>query len=227
MRLWGWFSQTVTSEQDLSARSREEKKKEMFKSKTKSSTASKTSTSASSPSLGSSQSNPLISMDGLLKYDDLMALLSCSLCGKFCGENLLQCRKGHVLCRQCKSGSKITSCKTCKQTFVDAPNVVLDKMIKMIALPCRFRESGCSDFLFADKKLDHETFCPSRPIACQYSMQGCGQVLPYKELTNHHHKCQYNPRLFKKWRSLFKSLFFPCQQEVRLKTLQLLRASES
>ena len=159
----------------------------------------------SSASLSSSSPKSTVSMDGLLKYDDLVALLSCGLCGKFCGDNLLQCRKGHVLCRSCKNSSKITSCKTCKQTFVDAPNVVLDKMINMIALPCRFRESGCSDYLFADKKIEHETFCPSRPIACQYSSEGCEQVLPYKELTNHHHKCQYNPRsrILKKWNDFF------------------------
>ena len=166
------------------------KEEKMFKSKTK----CLTSMTKSSASLSSSSPKPPVSMDGLLKYDDLVALLSCGLCGKFCGDNLLQCRKGHVICRSCKNSSKITSCKTCKQTFVDAPNVVLDKMINMIALPCRFRESGCSDYLFADKKIEHETFCPSRPIACQYSSEGCEQVLPYKELTNHHHKCQYNPR---------------------------------
>ena len=70
-----------------------------------------------------------------------MALLTCGLCQKFCGNNIIQCRKGHVICKTCKSEGKITSCKfthpdgrICKQTFVDAPNVVLDKLIRNVVI---------------------------------------------------------------------------------------------
>ena len=73
--------------------------------------------------------------------EDLMALLTCGLCQKFCGNNIIQCRKGHVICKPCKSEGKITSCKfthpdgrICKQTFVDAPNVVLDKLIRDVVI---------------------------------------------------------------------------------------------
>ena len=164
----------------------------MFKSKTKTTLKQPQPARNEETKVCSLSPVPMVTMDGLLKYDDLVALLSCSLCGKFCGDNLLQCRKGHVICRVCKNGNKITSCKTCKQTFVDAPNVVLEKMISMIALPCRFRNSGCSDFVFPDQKINHETFCPCRPIACQHS--GCDKEMPYKEISLHHHKCEYNPR---------------------------------
>ena len=101
---------------------------------------------------------------------------------------------GHVICRGCKTEAKLTSCKICKQTFVDAPNIVLEKLISMIALPCRFRATGCTDFVFSDKKLEHETFCPYRPINCQYAINGCCEELPYKDISQHHHKCSYNPR---------------------------------
>ena len=37
-------------------------------------------------------------MDGLLKYEDLMALLTCSQCQKFCGNSIVQCRKGSSSC---------------------------------------------------------------------------------------------------------------------------------
>ena len=135
-----------------------------------------------------------INMDSLFKYEEVVSLLSCGLCEKYCGANLVQCRKGHVLCRGCKSEAKITSCKICKQTFVDAPNVVLEKLISMVALPCRFRASGCMEFVFSDQKLEHETFCPYRPITCQYAPKGCSAELPYKDISSHHRQCTYNPR---------------------------------
>lgn len=140
----------------------------------------------------------VVSMDGLFKYEDLVGLLSCGMCGKFCGQSIVQCRKGHVICRACKTEQKVTSCKECKQTFVDAPNVVLEKLVNMIALPCRFRQSGCTDFIFPDQKIDHETFCPCRPIACQYASSGCQRELPYKEISSHHRQCDFNPRSNKK-----------------------------
>jgi hypothetical protein len=182
-----------SSQQQTSAR-------KMFKSLI--SSGSKSSSSASGAA--SNKSSALLSdaldlrgittMDGLLKYEDLTNLLTCGLCKKFCGTTIIQCRKGHVVCRACKSGSKLTSCKVCKQTFVDAPNVVLDKLIAMIALPCKFRSTGCKDFLFADGKLDHETFCKFRPINCQYTDNGCDLELPFKDISGHHKTCQWNPR---------------------------------
>ena len=135
-----------------------------------------------------------VNMDSLFKYEELVGLLSCGICEKYCGNNLVQCRKGHVLCKGCKAEGKITSCKTCKQTFVDAPNLVLEKLISMIAFPCRFRPSGCSEFVFSNAKLEHETFCPCRPISCQYEDKGCSEELPYKDIKKHHLQCSYNPR---------------------------------
>jgi len=135
----------------------------------------------------------VVAMDGLLKYEDLMALLTCSQCQKFCGNSIVQCRKGHVICKTCKAEAKITSCKICKQTFVDAPNVVLEKLISMIALPCRFRATGCAQFIFPDKKIEHETLCPYRVMSCQYSVQGCIEEMIYKEISAHHRHCQFRP----------------------------------
>ena len=130
----------------------------------------------------------------VFKYDDLVALLTCMVCNQFCGTSIVQCRKGHVICKSCKTSHKITSCKTCKQTFVDAPNVVLDKMINMIALPCRFRSHGCADFLFVDVKIEHETLCHYRPMICQYAPDGCPEEMTYKDMCLHQKKCQFNPK---------------------------------
>ena len=100
---------------------------------------------------------------------------------------------GHVICKACKVEAKITSCKICKQTFVDAPNVVLEKLISMIALPCRFRATGCAQFIFPDKKIEHETLCTCRVMSCQFSAQGCTEEMPYKEISAHHRHCQFRP----------------------------------
>ena len=64
----------------------------------------------------------------------------------------------------------------------------------MIALPCRFRATGCGQFVFSDKKSEHETFCVFRPMNCQYATEGCTEELPYKDLASHHRLCQWNPR---------------------------------
>lgn len=157
-------------------------------------TAAATSASTDSNSVSdASDVRGVVAMDGLLKYEDLMALLTCSQCQKFCGNSIVQCRKGHVICKACKVETKITSCKICKQTFVDAPNVVLEKLISMIALPCRFRATGCAQFIFPDKKIEHETLCPYRVMSCQYSAQGCTEEMPYKEISAHHRHCQFRP----------------------------------
>ena len=57
----------------------------------------RTATSESNSVSDASDVRGVIAMDGLLKYEDLIALLSCSLCQKFCGKNIVQCRKGVIV----------------------------------------------------------------------------------------------------------------------------------
>lgn len=135
----------------------------------------------------------LTSSEGLLKYDDLIDLLTCGHCGQFCGTPIFQCRKGHVYCKECKTNKKLTHCKQCKQTFVDTPNLLLEKVIALIALPCCFKSTGCSEFLFVDKKREHETFCQFRPVSCQFTQNGCPEELAYKDIHFHHKNCGWNP----------------------------------
>jgi hypothetical protein len=51
---------------------------------------------------------------------------------------LAMLRKGHVYCLSCKADKKTLQCATCKQTFVDAPNLALDRMVRLIAVPCKY-----------------------------------------------------------------------------------------
>ena len=57
----------------------------------------RTATSESNSVSDASDVRGVIAMDGLLKYEDLIALLSCSLCQKFCGKSIVQCRKGVIV----------------------------------------------------------------------------------------------------------------------------------
>ena len=67
---------------------------------------------------------------------DLLHHLTCSSCTLLVAPPVAQCRKGHLYCRNCRNNN---SCKICKQTFVDAPNIALEKILSLIALPCKYR----------------------------------------------------------------------------------------
>ena len=61
-------------------------------------TAAKAATADSNSVSDASDVRGVVAMDGLLKYEDLMALLTCSQCQKFCGNSIVQCRKGSSSC---------------------------------------------------------------------------------------------------------------------------------
>ena len=73
-------------------------------------TALRTSSGSSGKAAATTDSNSVsdasdvrgvVAMDGLLKYEDLMALLTCSQCQKFCGNSIVQCRKGSSNAMEC------------------------------------------------------------------------------------------------------------------------------
>ena len=71
-------------------------------------TAAATAASTDSNSVSdASDVRGVVAMDGLLKYEDLMALLTCSQCQKFCGNSIVQCRKG----------SSVMQCNLTKKKF--------------------------------------------------------------------------------------------------------------
>ena len=122
-------------------------------------------------------------MSGLVQYEDLLSLLTCLQCRCLVSPPVAQCRKGHLYCLSCKSVQKLflfqisslqnrktqqlSSCKICKQTFVDAPNQALEKMVGLIGLPCKYGERGCTDLIFLPSRLQHETLCRFSNIKLQ------------------------------------------------------------
>ena len=80
----------------------------------------------------------MISTEGMMKYEDMLNMLKCGECCELCTPPLVQCRKGHIYCSNCKLNKKLVQCKKCKQTFVDAPNLALDQLVRFIAIPCKY-----------------------------------------------------------------------------------------
>ena len=80
----------------------------------------------------------MISTEGMMKYEDMLNMLKCGECCELCTPPLVQCRKGHIYCSNCKQNKKLVQCKKCKQTFVDAPNLALDQLVRFIAIPCKY-----------------------------------------------------------------------------------------
>merc|ERR1711963_1225009 len=72
--------------------------------------------------------------------EDSATLLTCLQCRCLVSPPVAQCRKGHLYCLSCKKREQLNSCKICKQTFVDAPNQALEKMVGLIGLPCKYSD---------------------------------------------------------------------------------------
>ena len=74
----------------------------------------------------------------------------------------------------------MSSCKICKQTFVDAPNQALEKMVGLIGLPCKYGQRGCTELIFLPSRLQHETLCRFSNLTSQQGMTdelpGFGQL---------------------------------------------------
>jgi len=128
-----------------------------------------------------------ISSTGLICYSDLLQMLTCPSCSCMVSTPVSQCRKGHLYCKNCKTNS----CRICKQTFVDAPNLALEKILTLIALPCKYGPQGCPSSVFLPSRLQHETVCQFRPVNCQFVNQGCKQVFSVKDMLWHHKMCSY------------------------------------
>ena len=73
---------------------------------------------------------------GKICYSDVLHLLTCPACSSLVSPPVTQCRRGHLYCSDCSATSQ--SCLICKQGWLEAPNVALDRIIALIALPCKY-----------------------------------------------------------------------------------------
>ena len=73
---------------------------------------------------------------GKICYSDVLHLLTCPVCASLVSPPVTQCRRGHLYCSDCSASTQ--SCLICKQAWLDTPNVALDRIIGLIALPCKY-----------------------------------------------------------------------------------------
>ena len=134
--------------------------------------------------------------NGKICYEDVLHLLTCATCESHVSTPVIQCRRGHLSCEDCSRQKQ--ECPICHQSWMDGPNVILDKVINLIALPCKygymtkisvpclncivliFRKYGCPIITVQSERLKHQTVCDFRPVHCPYSSHGCSMVLAVK-----------------------------------------------
>lgn len=126
---------------------------------------------------------------GKICYDDVLHLLTCPMCTCLVSAPVTQCRRGHLFCRDC--AKTLSNCSLCHQPWVETPNNTLDKIINLIALPCKYGSQGCSIIMFQTERLKHQTICDFRPVHCQYSSHGCSMVLAVKDMPWHLKQCTF------------------------------------
>jgi len=129
-----------------------------------------------------------IANDGLVLMSELQTELQCVHCRDTVHWPMSQCRKGHITCSVCR---KENSCRICKQTFVDAQNIALDRILSLIYLPCKYRPLGCEESFTLSEKWDHESQCQYRQVRCQYDHHGCDIVLSVKDMFWHNKMCTF------------------------------------
>ena len=76
--------------------------------------------------------------NGKICYEDVLHLLTCPTCESHVSTPVIQCKRGHLSCEDCSRQQQ--ECPICHQSWMDGPNIILDKIINLIALPCKY---GC------------------------------------------------------------------------------------
>lgn len=74
--------------------------------------------------------------NGKICYEDVLHLLTCPTCESHVSTPVIQCKRGHLSCEDCSRQQQ--ECPICHQSWMDGPNVILDKVINLIALPCKY-----------------------------------------------------------------------------------------
>lgn len=131
----------------------------------------------------------MISIEERIDECSLLSVLSCLQCRDLCSAPLYQCRKGHLYCPDCRSANQRT-CRLCKQAVSRQDDPALDRLLSLIALPCKYSSRGCFDVFQLNMKQSHELKCRLRPVTCQYSNRGCSEILSFKDIANHQKYCK-------------------------------------
>jgi E3 ubiquitin-protein ligase SIAH1 len=77
---------------------------------------------------------------------------------------IILCVNGHNICDICRP--KIPVCPTCRQPFLNATNVALEKLAREMKYPCSYQKFGCEKVFVHDMVREHQYRCHYRPQTC-------------------------------------------------------------
>ncbi|XP_003803503.1 E3 ubiquitin-protein ligase SIAH1-like [Otolemur garnettii] len=117
-----------------------------------------------------SQSVP-VPTDTTASNSDLASLFECPVCFDYVLPPILQCRRGHLVCNNCRP--KLTSCPTCGGPLGSIRNLAMEKVASSVLFPCKYASFGCGISLPPTEKANHEELCEVRPYSCPYPGVSC------------------------------------------------------
>jgi len=105
-------------------------------------------------------------MDDLSRvlYEALLKDLECPVCMEYMVPPIKLCTNGHNICSKCRQ--RVIFCPTCRSSFTDIRNVVLENIVRSQKYPCDNRQSGCLEFFSIEHIDKHHAGCVYGKIKC-------------------------------------------------------------
>lgn len=94
-----------------------------------------------------------------------LKLFECPVCFERISPPVTVCINGHGVCRDCKK--HLLTCPTCKASFSQYKNTMIDQIIEENTYMCKYNDRGCTVELKFHAIEDHEKrFCKHRTLKC-------------------------------------------------------------
>ncbi|KAG8233415.1 hypothetical protein J437_LFUL013409 [Ladona fulva] len=94
----------------------------------------------------------------------LISLLECPVCLEYVFPPINQCKRGHLVCANCKP--QLNNCPSCRSRFTETRNLAMEKVAEKLYYPCRNHTSGCKGMYLLQDKREHEANCHFRTYKC-------------------------------------------------------------
>jgi hypothetical protein len=107
-------------------------------------------------------SQSMQSLSDIALNSSILSMLECPVCLDHMGPPIHQCRRGHLVCNNCRG--QLIQCPTCRSRFTDLRNLALERIADLLHFPCKNDECGQSFKLRS--KDEHELNCPWRVYKC-------------------------------------------------------------
>jgi len=105
-------------------------------------------------------------------HTELLQFFECPVCIEFMVPPYYQCHSGHVVCENCRP--KLLCCPTCRGPVPSVRNLVLEKIAKTVAFPCKYLNNGCQTIsMVFSEKVEHEETCEFKPYSCPCPGASC------------------------------------------------------